>query len=142
LSNFFIYFFVEMKSINNIFKVSYIIISKNIYLSVCTAIDSTPGSDTVLRPISLEPVWPEVCDVKKFSKKVTSGQIVEEKCYVTNAFQWENMFSLAIKDSDWVFFSYHLYRSNHFYRFYWFSGSISKQVFLCLPLILPKLDLT
>ncbi len=45
-----------MKSINNIFKVSYIIISKNIYLSVCTAIDSTPGSDTVLRLISLEPV--------------------------------------------------------------------------------------
>jgi hypothetical protein len=40
---------------------------------------------------------------------VTSGQINEEKCYATNAFQWEKMFLLAIKDSDLVFLSYHFF---------------------------------
>jgi hypothetical protein len=31
----------------------------SVYLFVCTAIDSAPGSATVLRPVSLEPVGPE-----------------------------------------------------------------------------------
>ncbi len=28
-------------------------------LSVCTAIDSAPGYHTDMRPVSLDPVWPE-----------------------------------------------------------------------------------
>ncbi len=44
----------------------YIIISKYVCLFVCTAIDSAPGSATDLRPVSLEPVWPEGVQREKF----------------------------------------------------------------------------
>jgi hypothetical protein len=44
---------------------------------------------------------------KKIARKVSGGQIT--KCYATYAFQWEKMFSIAIKDSDKVFLSYHFY---------------------------------
>ncbi len=59
-------------------------------LSVWHYIDSAPGRDTDLRPVSLEPArtGPTIFG-KKFSRKVTSGQITEEKLYDTNGFLWE-----------------------------------------------------
>jgi hypothetical protein len=77
-------------------------ISKNVCLSACTAIDSAPGSDTVLGPISLESVWPEdVQREKKFSEKWPLAKLQKKNVRpLQNAFQWENMFMLAIKDSD------------------------------------------
>jgi hypothetical protein len=58
-------------------------VNKNLYyniliLSVRPAIDSAPGHHTDLRPVSLEPVWPEEVRRKKFSRKVTSGQNNEQ----------------------------------------------------------------
>ncbi len=41
----------------------------SVCLSVCPAIDSAPGHDRDMRPISLEPVGPEVCDGNKIFPK-------------------------------------------------------------------------
>jgi hypothetical protein len=61
--------FIPTSNVDSIGDI-YIIISKNV--CVCTAIDSAPATWT------------------KFSRKVTSGQITEERGYATSAFQWQN----------------------------------------------------
>ncbi len=45
---------------------------------------------------------------KKFSRKVTSGQITEEKLYATNAFLWEKYSA----------FCFNVFKSNHFCSFW------------------------
>jgi hypothetical protein len=73
--------------------IKFISVSYNIrILFVCPLIDSAPGPDTDSRPIS---VWTKrgILGKKNF-RKVTSGRITE-KSYAKNAFQWENLFSIA-----------------------------------------------
>ncbi len=53
-------------------------------MSVWRAIDSTPRTDTILRPVSLGPVWPEGKQREKICQEVTSGQIIEEPLMLFN----------------------------------------------------------
>ncbi len=65
------------------------------WLCVKLAIDSVPGGHTDMRPVSSESIEPEgVQSEKKIFRKVTSGQITEQKCYATNAFLWEKFLNI------------------------------------------------
>jgi hypothetical protein len=104
-------------------QIIYIIISVNVCLFVCTAIDSAPGSATILRPISLEPVWTEgVQREKKFPEKWPVAELPKLKVLPLMLFYGKNLFSTELMNNEWVLISKNFYQSGHFYRndyFYW-----------------------
>ncbi len=62
-------------------------------LFVCTAIDSTPRSATVLRPVSLEPVWPEGVQREKiFPEKWPVAELPKKKVLPLMLFYGKNLF--------------------------------------------------
>ncbi len=72
----------------NRFLHSLIIIFKNICLFVLTLTGSAPGHDRTLRPVSLEPAWPEV---ETFEKNFPEKWPVTKLPNPTNAFLWEKI---------------------------------------------------
>ncbi len=67
-------------------------------------IDSAPGHDRNLTPVSLERRWPKgALPEKNFYRKVTSGGIIEEKSYAINAFWNFEFFWNWIFFQNWIF---------------------------------------
>jgi hypothetical protein len=65
-------------------------------MSVCPAIDTAPGSATVLRPISVEPVRHEgVQSEKKYPEKWPVADLLR-KIFATHAFLWGKYYFLYI----------------------------------------------
>ncbi len=57
---------------------------------MCTAIDSAPGYHTDVRPVSLDPVWPEKgTQGKNFLEKWPVAKLSIKKRYATNVFYRE-----------------------------------------------------
>ncbi len=84
------WFCAEIEKQSNVVKLIFIIILKNVCVFVCvTAYRVGPWHDTNLKLVSLEPVPPKVETLKKISRKVTSGQIMDTKCLATNVFLWK-----------------------------------------------------
>ncbi len=67
---------------------------------------------------------------KNFFRKVSSGQITEEKYFAINAFLWEKFLKMQILRLSWLnsYRMYHFHRRDHFYGNDKFSRSISKQI--------------
>jgi hypothetical protein len=70
---------INLHNQTKIFRIFYqtIYINNILILFVRPTIDSVPGHDIDIRPVSLEPVGPEGGQRGKFSKKVHSGGITE-----------------------------------------------------------------
>ncbi len=76
-------------------------------MSVCVCvwplIGSAPGHDRNMRPVSIEPLWPEV---ETFEKKIPSkwpmAKLPSVKCFTLNAFLWEKL--LYIFPVHWMGF--------------------------------------
>ena len=77
---------------------------------VCTAIDSAPGRATVLRPVSLEAVWPEGVQRKKFfPEKWPVAELPKKKVLPLMLFYGKNLFSIDLMDDEWDLMSKHFY---------------------------------
>ncbi len=79
-------------------------------MCVWHSIGSAPGHDTDLRPVSLEPAWPEPANLrKKFPEKWPVAKSRGKKFTTVMLFYGKNLFSIELMDDEWDIMSEHFY---------------------------------